>query len=75
MKDTDELVSIYKAPDAVTANIVAADLKSNGIASKVSGENQAAFVGVPVVGVEVLVHADDVDRARKIIRKHEPKGV
>jgi nucleotide-binding universal stress UspA family protein len=70
---SDELVSVFKAPDPVLARIVAADLANEGISCKVTGENQGGFTGVSAIGVEVLVHEDDVDRARKVIRQHEPR--
>ncbi len=69
---SDELVSVYQANDAFSARIIAAELASEGIACRVSGENQGAFPGLDSMSVEVLVHADDFDRARKLIREGEP---
>jgi nucleotide-binding universal stress UspA family protein len=69
---SDDLVSVFQAPDAVLARIVAADLANEGIACRVSGDNQGGFMGVGAMSVDVLVHADDFDRARKIIREGEP---
>ncbi len=67
----DELVTVYEAPNAAIAGIIAGVLRSAGIACSVAGENQAGFPGVPAVAVTVLVRAEDLDRARQIIRQHE----
>ncbi len=73
-EQTDELVTVYEAPNLAAARIVATDLEDEGIKCRLSDENQGGFPGVQQVeGVEILVKASDADRARRIIRKHEPK--
>jgi hypothetical protein len=67
----DELVTIYEAPNAAVAGIIAGLLRSEGIACSVAGENQAGFPGVTAVAVSVLVRAEDADRARNILKRHE----
>lgn len=67
----DNLVTIYEAPNAAVAGIIASLLRSEGIACSVAGENQAGFMGVPAVAVTVLVREEDADRARQILRRHE----
>jgi len=71
----EELVTVYEAPNVVAARIVAADLNDNGIICRLSDENQGGFPGVPALeGVEIMVRSEDADRARNIIKKHEPRG-
>lgn len=72
--DNAELIVVYRASDPVEAGIVAADLRSEGIDCTISGENQAGFAGVPVVGVEVLVRDTDLEKAQEILAFHESKS-
>jgi hypothetical protein len=72
-KPGDELVTVYEAPNVVSARIVASDLDAEGIAYRLSDENQGGFPGVTgIESVEIMVRAEDADRARKLIQKHEP---
>ena len=71
----EELVTVYEAPNVAIARIVATDLEDDGIKYRLSDENQGGFPGLPQIGsVEIMVRAEDADRARRIIEKHEPKG-
>lgn len=67
----EELVTVYEAPNSTIAAIIAGLLRSAGIACSVAGENQAGFSGVPAVAVTILVRAEDLDRARNVLRQHE----
>jgi len=69
--DPDELVSIYTVNEPTQGELIKAELKTEGIACEVSGENQAGFAGV--LRIDVLVRARDADRARKFIAQHEDR--
>lgn len=68
--DADEPVVVYKAGNMAEAEMVRNLLMTEGIVSEVGGENQGGFVGAGVGPVTVLAHADDADRARRIIEAH-----
>jgi hypothetical protein len=70
----EELVTVYEAANVVAARIVAQALEDEGIKCRLGDENQGGFPGLSQVeGVEILVLAEDADRARKIIEKREPR--
>ena len=71
---SDELVTVYRAANVAEAGVIAADLEAGGIQCRWSDENQGGFAGVTQIeGVEILVHADDFDRARQLIESSEAK--
>ncbi len=70
---SDDLVTVFTTNEAVEAQLVANQLHDEGIAAFVEGGNQGGFPGLDGIAVEVQVKADDADRARKIVRKHEPR--
>ena len=67
--DPNELVTIYTATEPTLAELIRAELKGEGIACEVGGENQGGLAGV--LKIDVLVRAVDADRARKFIAEHE----
>jgi hypothetical protein len=67
--DENELMTVYTLTDPNQAEIIKAALHAEGIACELGGEGQAGFTGL--WEIEVLVRADDADRARKIIESHE----
>lgn len=70
--DPDELVTIYTAREPTLAELVRSELEAEGIRSEVSGENQGGLAGV--LRIEVLVRAQDAERARAFIQSHEKLG-
>ena len=66
--DHDELVTAYTVQDAMKAEIIKNYLESEGIACRVGNENQAGFTGI--FEVDILVKAEDADRAKHLIQKH-----
>lgn len=67
----DDLVVVYTVHDPMLAEIIRNDLHAHGIACEVSGTNfSAQLPGNPLQEVEILVKADQVGQARKLIEKH-----
>ncbi|MFL5341303.1 MAG: DUF2007 domain-containing protein, partial [Gemmataceae bacterium] len=66
----DDLVTVFTTNDSALANIVANELRDEGIPAEVEGGNQAGFTGV--LDVEVQVKASDAERAAELIKHHEP---
>lgn len=72
--EINEPVTVYTASDPVTAKIVKNFLNAEGIRCMLSGENQAAHMGLGGgFAVEVIVPAADADRARKLIEERESR--
>lgn len=69
--DEDELVTAYTLKDPYEAEIIKNALRGEGILSELDGEGQAGLSEILDIGV--LVRAQDVDRARKLIEQHERK--
>ena len=68
--DSDDLVRVYTVTDANQAEIIKGALQAEGIRCEIGGERQAGFTGI--WEIEILVRAEDADRATKIIESHEP---
>jgi hypothetical protein len=69
MIDTQDLVTIYTVKTAEQAEIVKNFLRGEGIACRIDGEGQVGLAGI--LDISLLVHAEDADRARKLILRHE----
>jgi hypothetical protein len=67
--ESDEPVTVYTLNDPYQAEIIKAALRGEGISCELDGERQAGFSDILEIGV--LVRAQDADRARKLIRRHE----
>jgi hypothetical protein len=68
----NEPVTIYTLNDCYEAEIIKTALESEGIRCELDGERQAGLAEVLPIGV--IVRAQDADRARKIIVRHEECG-
>jgi hypothetical protein len=66
---SERVVPVYTVTDPSQAEMIRSLLHAEGIACEVSGENQAGFAGL--LNIEIMVRAEDADRALKIIRSHE----
>ncbi len=64
----DDLVTVYTLQDAMQAEIIKNYLESEGIPCAIGNENQAGFTGI--FEVDILVRAEDSDRAEHLIRQH-----
>jgi hypothetical protein len=70
MPRPDDLVSVYSTSDANEAEILRAALHDEGVKCEISGESQAGLAGISTMGIELLVRAEDYDRARDFLAKH-----
>lgn len=69
--ETDCLVVVFHANEALRAEMMKASLEGAGINCQLTNGNQGAFAGVDLVPVELSVRMADVERARVIIDAHE----
>ena len=67
--EPEDLVSVYTLQDAGRAEIIKNFLESEGIACAIGGEGQAGLTGV--FEIDILVKAEDSDRARKLLESHD----
>ena len=67
--DPQELVVVFTGTTPGEAELIHNLLEAEGIRSEVGGENQAGLSGV-LYEVQVLVKAEDADRAEKLIAQH-----
>ena len=65
----NELVTVYTVTDPNRGEIIKVALHAEGISCELGGEGQAGFTGI--WEIDVMVRAEDADRARKIIELHE----
>ena len=70
-----DLVSVLTVQNPMKAEIIRGALEAAGIPCEIGGENQAGFVGVAGIGIDVMTQAADLQRARKHLRqlKHDSK--
>lgn len=70
MQKPDDLLSVYSPKNATEAEILRNALHSEGIRCEISGENQAGFAGIGGLEIQLLVRAEDFDRARAFLEEH-----
>jgi hypothetical protein len=68
--DTNEPVEVYSSFNPAEAEIIKNMLEADGIEADVTGDTQGAFTGA-TPEVTIMVHADNADRARELIRTHQ----
>ena len=64
--ESEDLVTVFTVKSPTEAEMVRNALKAVGIACEIGGEGQAGLAGV--LEIDVLVHASDVNAARKHLR-------
>jgi putative signal transducing protein len=74
MERPDDLVSVYSTSDANEAEILRAALHDEGIRCEISGESQAGLTGITSMEIELLVRAEDYDRAHAFLENHHRPG-
>ena len=67
--DPNEVEVVYTTNDAFAAEVIKNALNSEGIACELAGEGQGGLSTVE--DVQILVRAEDVDRALEIIRSSQ----
>lgn len=70
----DELVTVYTVSNSVEAGIIKGALEEEGVRCFVQGELQAAEAGLAGIEIAIQVPANEAERARKFIMKHEHHG-
>ena len=71
--DTSEPVEVYSTFNPAEAEIIKNMLEAEGIEADVTGDSQGSFTGA-TPEVTVMVHANDVERARKLILDHQKQA-
>lgn len=71
MPAPNDLVEVYSTSDANEAEILRNALHGEGIKCEIDGKSQAGFVGIGAVEIKLLVLAEDFDRARSYLERHE----
>ena len=67
----DQLLEVYSTDDANVAEVVRNALHAEGIKCEIDGEHQAGLAGIRAMEIKLLVRAEDFDRARAFIIRHE----
>ena len=65
--DDQDLVTVRTVSNATEAEIIRGAMQAAGIACQIGGESQAGLAGV--LAIDVLVHASDSGKARKLLRQ------
>lgn len=64
-----DLVTVYSVNNPTHAEIIRNFLQSEGIACELGGEKQMGLAGI--MQIDILVRAEDADRATRLIAQHE----
>ncbi len=65
--DPNKTVVVYTTNDVYEAEIIRNEFHAAGIACELDGESQGGFT--EIVETKLLVHAQDADRARRLIER------
>ena len=72
--DPKESVQVYTVSNPLEADMICNMLKAEGIAAMSPGDYQAGYSGVGAIEIPIMVHAEDADRARRILERHDQHG-
>jgi hypothetical protein len=70
MTQPDDILTVYTTGNATEAEVLRAALEAEGIQCQVGGESQAGLAGVETMSIQLLVRADDFDRAKAFLEQH-----
>jgi len=73
MQQRDDILTVYTTDNAAEAEVLRAALHGEGIKCEVSGERQAGLTGVSMMEIQLLVRAEDFDRARAFLEQHHQR--
>lgn len=71
MHRPDDLKSVYSTNNASEAEILRGALVAEGIKCEITGENQAGLAGVSSQEIQLMVRAEDFDRAHAFLERHQ----
>lgn len=69
--DIHEPVTVYTVSNAVEAELIRSLLRNEGIRCMLGGLNTGELALPGASTIDVMVPADDADRARKILERHD----
>ena len=70
MPKPDDILTVYTTSDANEAEVLRAALHGEGIKCEVGGEGQVGLAGIGSMEIQLLVRAEDFDRARAFLERH-----
>ena len=71
MQRPDDLMSVYSTNNASEGEILRGALQGEGIKCEIAGENQAGLAGIDSMEIQLLVRAEDFDRAHAFLERHQ----
>lgn len=73
MENSSDLVSVHKVYDSIEAELIRAQLESEGIASFLKSDNAGGSLSylTTTTGIEIIVRKEDVKRAYEIIQERQ----
>lgn len=66
----DDLVDVFSTNNANDAELLRMALHGEGIQCEIGGESQGGFTGIDAMKIQLLVRAEDYDRATAFLKKH-----
>ena len=69
--EKDQLVTLYTTSDSNEAEIICGAINAEGMKCEIGGEHQAGLTGLDTMEIEVLVRAEDFDRAKAFLEEHQ----
>lgn len=70
--DWDELATVYRTDSPYLAQLARIELHENNIITYMENENFGSLMPIPgVADMEIAVHPEDEEKARRIIREFE----
>ncbi len=71
LMDADDLLVVYTTTDSSDAEILRGAIRAEGIKCEIEGDGQAGSTGLGIMEIKLLVRAEDFDRARSYVEKHQ----
>jgi hypothetical protein len=74
MMKPDDLLEVYSTDSTNDADVLRNALHAEGIKCEIDGEHQAGLAGIGIMEIKLLVRAEDFDRARSYVERHEQRN-
>ena len=68
--DKNELQTVYSTNDANEAEIICGALHAEGMKCEIVGERQAGLTGLDTMEIQIVVRAEDYDKAKAFVDAH-----